>query len=77
MDREFIVFTGPVTAAARFGWNITNWWFESKWPDLVYPANRSWLTYHDVDEDTVDIHGSAALIEGITALEGLTITPQS
>lgn len=75
MDRKFVVFAGPVTAAARFGWDITEGWFQPKWPDLVYPTDHAWLTYSDIDEDTVDVHGTAALIDILTSIVGLTTEP--
>lgn len=75
-DRDFVVLTGPVAAAARVGWNIRGW-NRSLWPDVVYPADRSWLTYHDVDEHTVDVHGTAHLIAALTTLRSLVSQPIS
>ncbi len=70
-DRGFVVFAGPVRSLHRIDWRITDHWCESHWPDIAYPRDRAWLSYSDIDEDTIDIHGSVELIEQLRRIDGL------
>ncbi|MDJ0362506.1 hypothetical protein [Rhodococcus sp. H29-C3] len=73
--RGFVVFTGPVESAARVEWQIRGTWFQHHWPDVAYPDDRAWLAYSDIDEDTLDVHGTAALIQALRDLDGVDIEP--
>lgn len=71
LQRNFVVLAGSATTAARIGWDIADWWHRPMWPDVAFPLDHSWLTYSDVDEDTIDVHGSADLIGALSAIDGV------
>lgn len=74
--RSFFLFTGAASAAPNMGWNPTPSWFWRQWADFVWPADRAWLVFCDVDEDTIDVSGTPGLIAELTAIAGLDVDPR-
>lgn len=72
-DREFMLFTGPATAAPNMGWNPTPTSFRRTWADLIWPDDKCWLAEFELDDTALDVAGSAALIAELGGIPGLSV----
>jgi hypothetical protein len=76
---EYVLWTGPLRAALAVGDWVTDEWFEARSPDLMWPADQSWLVASVVDFDSTLVGGSRALIDGIVSspvLEASEVYPR-
>ncbi|MEJ5913674.1 hypothetical protein [Pseudokineococcus sp. 1T1Z-3] len=84
--RGYLLFTGPLAAAARLGrrtcadvaevWPGEWLWRQS--PALLWPHDRSWCLSTEVDLDSTLVGGPASLVEAVvasTALEAHRVPP--
>ncbi|TJZ76073.1 hypothetical protein FCG67_18875 [Rhodococcus oryzae] len=70
---DYVLFSGPVTAAPRMGWYGTPGWFWREWPNLIWPTDRAWLADSGIDDDWLEISGPRALIDELDTIAGITI----
>lgn len=70
---DYVLFSGPVTAAPRMGWYAPSGWFWAEWPDLIWPTDRAWLAESGIDIDWLEISGPRALLDELDRVEGITV----
>jgi hypothetical protein len=75
--RDYLLFTGPLAAAAEIGWRPSPEWFIPQSPNLFWPTNRSWCVGTEIDFDSTLVAGAPGLIHAITAAEDLEAWPVS
>ena len=73
--RDYLLFTGPLDAAAQMGWWPEVDWFIAQSPNLFWPADRSWCVASEIDFDSTVVAGSAALVEAVLARGDLEAWP--
>lgn len=73
--REYLLFTGPLEAAANLGRWLTPDWFDAQSPNLFWPADRSWCVATEIDFDSTIVAGSTALVDSILANPDLEAWP--
>jgi hypothetical protein len=72
MGRDYIVLEGPITAVGQIE--------GGRAPNLIWPADRSWLVASEVDFDSTLIGGSRDLIDAIVSspvLEAWEVEPDT
>jgi hypothetical protein len=62
-----LVEAGPRQAASWRRTAVASFWWDDALPDLMFPADRSWLVSTLVDDDWTCVGGPAALVDGILA----------
>ncbi len=70
-NRDYVLFFGPLRAAASMGHQVTADWFIPQSPNLFWAADRSWCVGSEIDFDSTLVAGSAALIDAVLAEPGL------
>ncbi|MFC9786966.1 hypothetical protein [Rhodococcus sp. NPDC127528] len=70
---DYVLFSGPVTAAPRMGWYGTPQWLWVEWPNLIWPTDRAWFAESGIDDDWLDLSGPRALIDELDTIEGVAI----
>lgn len=71
LDRNYLLFTGELDAAAQMGWWAAEDWFQGQSPNLFWPADHSWCVASEIDFDSTVVAGSTALVEAVLAREDL------
>jgi hypothetical protein len=61
--RDYLLFRGPLRAALSIGHQVTADWLLPQSPNLLWPADRSWLLATEIDFDSTLVGGSAELVE--------------
>jgi hypothetical protein len=69
--RDYLLFSGPLSAALRTGHQLTATWFDPQSPNLLWPRDRSWCLASEIDFDSTLVAGSAPVIEAVLAAPGL------
>jgi hypothetical protein len=64
--RSYLLFEGPLEAAAEFGWNLTEDCFIPAAPTLFWPHDRAWCVACDIDLPFTLVGGPEPLIESLT-----------
>ena len=67
-------FSAPPRGAARSARNRSLWWRDAL-PDLMFPADRSWLVSTLCDDDWTCLGGAASLVDGFLAHPDLQARP--
>ena len=62
--RGYLLFRGPVHAAADLGWSYRDW-FQPQPPNLMWPADRSWFVASEIDFDSTLVAGPRELIDEV------------
>lgn len=73
--RDYLLFTGPLHAAALMGCWPQPDWFDAQSPNLFWPSDRSWCVATEIDFNSTLVAGSPALIDAILAAPGLEAWP--
>ena len=73
--RDYLLFRGPLRAAANMGWHAGPGDFQPQSPSLLWPADRSWCVGTEIDFDSTLVGGSAGLIGAVLAASGLEAWP--
>lgn len=68
--RDYLLFTGPVTAATAFR---NDPWFQS--PNLWWPEDRAWFVATEIDGYSTYIGGEQACIDALVAHPHLEVLP--
>jgi hypothetical protein len=63
--REYLLFSGPISAAAQLGDPHGVNGFESQSPNLLWPSDRAWFLASEIDFDSTLVGGSSELIDTI------------
>jgi hypothetical protein len=63
--RDYLLFHGPLRAAMNIGHQVTVDWLLPQSPNLLWPADRSWLLATEVDFDSTVVGGSTELVEAL------------
>lgn len=71
--REYILFSGPVSAATDMGFGLSDTSFLRSWPNVIWPTDHAWLAECGIDDDAVTISGSAALLDELGTITGITL----
>jgi hypothetical protein len=74
-NRSYLVRRGPLALARTISWRPFPDRLLVEPPNLVWPADRAWFVASDTDLDSTYLGGSAALIAGLVAHEGLEAWP--
>lgn len=74
-ERDYVLLTGPLSAASQLGNARGLRGFERQSPNLVWPGDHSWFVATEVDFDSTLVGGSAGLIEAILGAQGLDAWP--
>jgi hypothetical protein len=61
-ERDYIVFAGPLDAAAEMGQRVDGAFFPQS-PNLFWPDDRAWCVATEIDLDSTYIGGPAALVD--------------
>lgn len=69
--RDYLLFSGPLEAAAGMGWQVSADWFDPQSPNLFWPDERAWLVATEIDLDSTYVGGSADLVDALLADERL------
>ncbi|MBL8294255.1 MAG: hypothetical protein JNN08_20590 [Bryobacterales bacterium] len=75
--RDYLLFQGPLHAAAEFGWHLTATHFIPQSPNLFWPDDHAWCVASEIDLDYTLIAGSAALAQALLADPHLKALPAS
>jgi hypothetical protein len=73
--RDYLLYRGPLTAAARLGWHDSAFGFEPQSPSLLWPADHTWCVATEIDFDSTLVGGPADLIGAVLAAPGLDAWP--
>jgi hypothetical protein len=73
--REYLLFRGPLRAAAELGWRSPVFGFEPQSPSLCWPADRSWCIASEIDFDSTIVGGTAELVAAVLDAPGLEAWP--
>jgi hypothetical protein len=77
-EREYLLFGGPLAAAAEMGWRPSDGSFDPQSPNLFWPDDQAWCVATEIDLDSTYLGGSAALVADLLAdarLESLPVEP--
>ena len=66
-DRAYLLFEGPLQAAAEFGWFLTSEYFVPQSPNLFWPDDHAWCVASEIDLFCTLVAGSDELIESLIA----------
>jgi len=74
--RDYVVFSGPLSAANQVGYELSAGKFDpaSRWtqsPNLIWPSDHSWYVASEYDLDSTLVGGSRELIDAIMAARQL------
>lgn len=70
-NRDYLLLTGPLSAASKIGDPAALGGFEPHSPNLLWPADRAWCVASEVDFDSTLVGGSSDLIRDILSAPGL------
>lgn len=70
---DYVLFSGPVTAAPRMGWYGGPGWFWREWPNLIWPTDRAWFAESGLDDDVLEVSGPRALLDELDTIPGVTM----
>ena len=73
--RRYLLFTGPLGDALRFGSWATRDWFLPRSPNLFWPEDRAWCVASEIDFDSTIVGGSRELIEDVLSDANLEAWP--
>jgi hypothetical protein len=73
--RGYLLFHGPLRAALRIGHQVTADWRLPQSPNLLWPADRSWLLATEIDFDSTLVGGSTGLAEELVRATRLEAWP--
>lgn len=76
--RRYLLYTGPLDDALRFGSWATQDWFQARSPNLFWPQDRTWCVATEIDFDSTLVAGPAHLIDEVvssSSLEAWAIGP--
>lgn len=65
--RDYLLFQGPLHAAAEFGWNLSATHFIPQSPNLFWPDDHAWCVASEIDLDYTLVAGSVGLAEALFA----------
>ncbi|MFZ2174672.1 MAG: hypothetical protein WAW17_11670 [Rhodococcus sp. (in: high G+C Gram-positive bacteria)] len=74
---HYVLFAGPVAAAPEMGWNPTPAGFWREWPNLIWPSDHAWLAECGIDDDFAVMSGTAALIDDLDTIAGISVERMS
>jgi hypothetical protein len=63
--REYLLLTGPLSAAADLDWNPLEGVVDRQSPNLFWPSDRAWCVATEIDFDSTVVAGSSALIKDL------------
>ena len=66
-QREYLLFEGPLEAAAEIGWNMRGGHFIPQSPNLFWPDDHAWCVASEIDLFCTLVAGSDALAESLLA----------
>jgi hypothetical protein len=78
--REYVLLTGPLSAASQIGEPDGLQGFEQHSPNLMWPADRAWFVASEIDFDSTLVGGTTDLIQAILdcpALGAWAVQPDS
>jgi hypothetical protein len=78
--REYVLLTGPLSAASEVGEPHGLEGFEPHSPNLMWPADRAWFVASEIDFDSTLVGGTSDLIQAILdspALDAWAVEPDS
>lgn len=73
--REYLLFSGPLSAATQIGDSHGVLGFDPKSPNLMWPSDRAWFLVSEIDFDSTLVGGTRDLIESILGNPGLDAWP--
>lgn len=73
--REYLLFSGPLSAATRIGDPHGVLGFDPQSPNLMWPSDRAWFLGSEIDFDSTLVGGTRDLIESILDTSGLDAWP--
>lgn len=76
--RRYLLYTGPLDDALRFGSWATRDWFQARPPNLFWAQDRTWCVATEIDFDSTLVAGPAQLIDEVvssSSLEAWAIGP--
>lgn len=76
-SRDYLLLTGPVSAAADIDWGTFDDVPDPQSPNLFWPADHAWCVASEIDFDSTLVGGSASLIADLLAAPGLEAWPVS
>jgi hypothetical protein len=68
-DREYVLFSGPLSAYGDIGYLLPSGSFMPSHPSLVWPEDHQWMVAADVDLDSTYVGGSKELVAALEAAE--------
>jgi hypothetical protein len=77
--RDYLLFTGPLTAATELGWHSPGGVFFPQSPNLLWPDDHGWCVASEIDLFCTLVAGSPALAEALLAdrrLETWRVQPE-
>jgi hypothetical protein len=74
-DRDYLVLTGPLSAAAQIGNPDGLTGFDPQSPNLMWPADHAWFLASEIDFDSTLVGGTAELIEAVLETPTLDAWP--
>jgi hypothetical protein len=74
-NRDYLLFQGPLRAALSIGHQITADWRLPQSPNLLWPADRSWLLATEIDFDSTLVGGSTQLVQELLQATPLEAWP--
>lgn len=63
--RDYLLLTGPLTAAGDLDWNLMPSLVDCQSPNLFWPKDVAWCVATEIDYDSTLVGGSAELIDAI------------
>lgn len=73
--RDYLLLTGPLSAATQIGYWPTPGWFLPQSPNLFWPTDRTWCVASEIDFDSTLVGGTNQLIEAILETPTLDAWP--
>src|SRR6476619_3990082 len=73
--RDYLLFTGSLSAAASMGWHAAPEWVVPQSPNLFWPHDRSWCVATEIDLDSTLVAGTDELVRAVLAAPGLEAWP--
>jgi hypothetical protein len=73
--REYVLLTGPLSAASQVGDPNGLRGFEPHSPNLMWPADRTWFVASEIDFDSTLVGGTTDLVGAILDSPGLDAWP--
>jgi len=73
--RDYLLFTGTLSAAASMGWHAAPGWFVPQSPNLFWPHDRSWCVATEIDLDSTVVAGTDELVRAMLAAPRLEAWP--